>query len=320
MAVSNGPNITTKTSKWTMYPYLASQTDLNDYPKIASGPNGLFLTSNMFFNFSRFDGARIWAFERSSLGSSSLKVQTVQTSSNYGSLLPANSYAATESAGPEYFVSLESSTQLGLWKYNVNWAHPKKTTFTTTPALITVASYQPAGEIAEKAGNALDSLSDRPMYQLQLATDGTLWFDHSVNVGGLGAVRWYQLGNISSTPTVLQQSTFAPNDGLSRWMGSLAVDKNGNMAVGYSTASSTAYPSINYATRLASDPQNQLTAEGNIAQGAGGQTGYSRWGDYSQMSLDPSNQCTFWYTQEYMLATGTDWQTRIASFTFPGCS
>ena len=317
MAVSDGPNITNQ--KWTLYPYVASKDSLNDYPKIASGPNGLFLTSNMFLHFQSFIGAEVWAFQRSSLGTNKLNVQTVRTSSSYGSLLPANSYATKERKGPDYLVSLESSTQLGLWKYKVNWAKPRRSTFTQTPTLITVKPYQPAGEVPLKNGSAVDSLSDRPMYQLQLSK-GTLWFNHSVQVGSQAGVRWYQIGNISGTPKVLQQSTFAPNDGLSRWMGSVGLDKMGNMAVGYSIASSSAYPSINYATRLAGDRKNRLTAEGTIVKGKGSQTGISRWGDYSQMSLDPSNHCTLWYTQEYYLVTGGDWQTRIASFQFPNCS
>ncbi len=317
MAVSDGPNITNQ--KWTLYPYVASKDSLNDYPKIASGPNGLFLTSNMFLHFQSFIGAEVWAFQRSSLGTNKLNVQTVRTSSSYGSLLPANSYATKERKGPDYLVSLESSTQLGLWKYKVNWAKPRRSTFTQTPTLITVKPYQPAGEVPLKNGSAVDSLSDRPMYQLQLSK-GTLWFNHSVQVGSQAGVRWYQIGNISGTPKVLQQSTFAPKDGLSRWMGSVGLDKMGNMAVGYSIASSSAYPSINYATRLAGDRKNRLTAEGTIVKGKGSQTGISRWGDYSQMSLDPSNHCTLWYTQEYYLVTGGDWQTRIASFQFPNCS
>jgi hypothetical protein len=166
----------------------------------------------------------------------------------------------------------------------------------------------------------MDTLSDRPMYQLQKATDGTLWFDHSVQVGSQAGVRWYQIGIAAKKGSILQQSTFAPNDGLSRWMGSLAVDKAGNMGVGYSVSSSTSFPSINYATRLSTDKKNKLTAEGKIAKGAGSQTGLSRWGDYSQMSIDPNDGCTFWYTDEYYLVTGGDWQTQIASFKFPGCS
>lgn len=317
MAVSDGPDITDL--NWTLYPFKASDNELNDYPKIASGPNGLFLTSNMFLNFSQFTGAQVWAFERSSLGTTSLNSQTVRTSSQYGSLLPANSYAATESKGPDYLVSLETTTRLGLWKYKVNWKNPSRSTFTQTPTLIPVDTFQPAGNVAEKGGSPLDALSDRPMYQLQLS-QGTLWFNHSVQAGSQAGVRWYQIGNLTGTPRVMQQSTFAPSDGLSRWMGSLAVDKNGNMAVGYSTSSPNDYPSINFATRKSSDPKNQLTSEARIVKGTGAQTGLSRWGDYSQMSLDPDNRCTFWYTTEYYKVTGGDWQTRIASFTFPNCS
>jgi hypothetical protein len=318
MAVSDGPNITGK--KWTMYPYVASEDSLNDYPKIASGPNGLFLTSNLFYHFQSFSGAEVWAFNRDSLGTKKLDVQTVKTSSAYGSLLPANSYATKASKGPDYLVSLEDTSHIGVWQYKVNWKHPKKSRFTQTPTLVQVDPYQPAGEIPLKGGSAVDSLSDRPMYALQQAPDGTLWFNHSVTVNGQAGVRWYQVDVSGKTPTIVQQSTFAPKDGLSRWMGSLAVDNVGNMAVGYSIASSSAYPSINYATRQANDKKNTLTAEGNIVEGTGSQTGTSRWGDYSQMSLDPTDHCTFWYTQEYYLATGGDWQTQIASFKFPSCS
>jgi len=317
MAVSDGPNITN--NKWTLYPYKASDTELNDYPKIASGPDGLYLTSNMFTLPNTFDGVQVWAFKRSSLGTGSLKVQTVRTSNQYGSLLPANSYAATESKGPEYLTSLETTSALGLWKYKVNWSNPNQSTFTQNPKLITVDSFQTAAAVPEKGGAPLDTLSDRPMYQLQLS-DNTLWMNHSVQVGSQAGVRWYQIGDISGTPTILQQRTFAPSDGLSRWMGSLALDKVGNMAVGYSTSSSTTYPSIKYATRLSTDRKSKLTAEGKIVKGTGSQTGTSRWGDYSQMSIDPNDGCTFWYTTEYYLATGGDWQTRIASFKFPSCS
>jgi hypothetical protein len=99
MAVSDGPDISESPSDWTLYPYVASADSLNDYPKIASGPNGLYLTSNMFYHFQSFSGAEVWAFKRSSLGTASLKAQTVRTSSAYGSLLAANSYAATASKG-----------------------------------------------------------------------------------------------------------------------------------------------------------------------------------------------------------------------------
>ena len=178
------------------------------------------------------------------------------------------------------------------------------------------------------------------MMQAQYTNIGgveSLWLTHSVANSGLtslAAPRWYQIdvtsGNaVTSGP--LQQSTWAPDTAYSRWMGSLALDKYGNMALGYSRASSAAYPAIYYAGRLASDPVNTLgQSETLLHQGNGYQcctfsdgTTNSRWGDYSAMTIDPDG-CTFWYTTEYYdsRATsniGNDWRTRIGSFKFPGC-
>jgi hypothetical protein len=125
---------------------------------------------------------------------------------------------------------------------------------------------------------------------------------------------------MGATPTVYQQGTYAPDTSY-RWMPSLAVNKFGDMAIGYSTSSSTMYPSIRYAGRLAGDALNTLgQTENTLIAGAGSQSGgYSRWGDYSSMSVDPVDDCTFWYTTEYYETTGSSWQTRIGSFRLPGC-
>ena len=104
-------------------------------------------------------------------------------------------------------------------------------------------------------------------------------------------------------------------------MGAAALDVQGNMAIGYSVASATTYPSIRYNGRLAGDPAGTVGVEANIIVGAGSQTGTAnRWGDYSAMLVDPTDDCTFWYTQEYYQTTsGVGWQTRVGSFKFPGC-
>src|SRR5256885_1445568 len=119
------------------------------------------------------------------------------------------------------------------------------------------------------------------------------------------------------------QGTYAPADGLNRWMPSAAMDKSGNIAVGYSTSNGTApnYPSIRYAARLATDPPGTLGSEETIMVGTGSQTGtIGRWGDYSSMSVDPNDDCTFFYTQEYIQTTGaTSWRTRVGKFVFPSC-
>jgi len=133
-------------------------------------------------------------------------------------------------------------------------------------------------------------------------------------------VRWYELRNPGGTPSVFQQSTFSPDSNY-RWMGSIAQDKQGNMALGYSISSGTVLPSIRYTGRLVGDALNTLQAEASMMNGAGSQTGQlDRWGDYSAMSIDPSDDCTFWYTTEYLKATGSfNWSTRLASFKFPAC-
>ena len=124
----------------------------------------------------------------------------------------------------------------------------------------------------------------------------------------------------SATPVVFQQGTFSP-DSTSRWMGSIAMDKAGNIALGYSASSSSVFPSIRYTGRVPTDALGTMQAESSILAGGGSQTGrLTRWGDYSAMSVDPVDDCTFYYTNEYLKTTGSfNWSTRIASFKFPGC-
>ncbi len=187
----------------------------------------------------------------------------------------------------------------------------------------------------------MDTLNERLMMQAQYANIGgveSLWLTHTVaNAGAtsLAAPRWYQInvtgGNVV-TSGPLQQSTWAPDTSYSRWMGSLAVDKLGNMALGYSRASATAYPAIYYAGRLASDPVSTLgQSETLLHQGIGYQcctfsdgSANERWGDYSAMTIDPDG-CTFWYTTQYYDSrattnAGNNWQTRIGAFRFANCS
>jgi hypothetical protein len=156
---------------------------------------------------------------------------------------------------------------------------------------------------------------------------------HSVSVGAskgrngsssYSGVRWYEIRNPGGTPSLYQASTFAP-DTTYRWMGSIAQDRQGNMALGYSASSSTIHPAVRFTGRLVTDPINSMQAETSIIEGTGSQIkdayNLSRWGDYSSMTIDPIDDCTFWYTNEYLQTNGTfNWSTRIASFKFPGCS
>src|SRR6185503_1634832 len=181
----------------------------------------------------------------------------------------------------------------------------------------------------------LDILSYRQQPTFRLAyrnfkTYESLVTNQSVEATpGVAGVRWYEVrrdGN--GVYSIYQQGTYDPGDGVHRWMGSVAMDKKGNMALGYSVVNgTTVYPGIRYTGRLAGDPLGQMTlGEGTIIDGNGVQTTLnSRWGDYTSLNVDPVDDCTFWYVNEYYTAAGqatstAGWQTRISSFKLPGCN
>ena len=205
----------------------------------------------------------------------------------------------------------------------------------TGPTNIPVAAFTTAcnggGTCIPQPGTnqKLDSLGDRLMYRLAYRNSlgvESLVVNHSVAVGTnrrnrITSVRWYELRSPNGTPTVFQQGTLSTVDGIHRWMGSIAMDKVGDMALGYSASSSSILPSIRYTGRVPTDPLDQMQTENIIQNGGGSQTGgLNRWGDYSSISIDPVDDCTFWYTTEYLKSSGSfNWSTRIASFKFPGC-
>jgi hypothetical protein len=178
----------------------------------------------------------------------------------------------------------------------------------------------------------LDILSyrQRPTWRLAYRNNGayeSMVTNQSVEaLPGIAGVRWYEIRRTGGTYSVFQQGTYAPGDGVHRWMGSAAADKYGNIALGYSVVNGTdVFPGIRYTGRLAGDPAGQMTlGEGVIVNGAGSQTNTnSRWGDYTSLNVDPVDDCTFWYVNEYYTVTepppDRNWQTRIASFKLPGC-
>src|SRR5207302_885487 len=146
--------------------------------------------------------------------------------------------------------------------------------------------------------------------------------NHSVMAGSSVGVRWYEIRSPKPRPTVFQQGTFSP-DAQYRWMGSIAMDQSGDIAVGYSASSSSNFPAVRYTGRVPSDPAGTMESESSIIEGTGSQTtgsSSSRWGDYSGMSIDPADDCTFWYTNEYLTTNGSfNWKTRIGSFKFTSC-
>ncbi|HJZ80343.1 MAG TPA: hypothetical protein VKD91_08355 [Pyrinomonadaceae bacterium] len=253
---------------------------------------------------------------------------------------------------------------LNIWELSIKWkANPEASIVLKTQ--LPVASFdsiypcgvvpsvfpgQPTGRDClpqpgiTDGGQYLDILSyrQRPTFRLAYRNFGTyesLVTNQSVEaLPNVAGARRYEIRRTGGSYSLYQQGTYAPNDGVHRWMGSVAMDKNGNMALGFSVVNgSNVFPGIRYTGRLAGDPLGQMTlGEGTIINGAGVQTTTnSRWGDYTDLTVDPTDDCTFWYVNEYYEVSGlplplpppplpppgttAPWQTRIGSFKLPGC-
>ena len=338
------------TGTYNRYAFNYGTTQFNDYPKLGVWPDGYYITYNIF-NGNTFSGAKLCAFDRvSMLSGLAATQQCFQLGTSFGGVLPSDLDGASSTLGaggsglpptgtPNLLFNFGANA-LNLWKFHVDFANTANTTL-TGPTSIPVAAFSAAcsggGSCIAQPGtnNLLDSLADRLMYRVAYRhfADGheSVLINHSVFVSGsrksqVTGVRWYELRNpsggtlSSGTPTVFQQGTFSP-DGVSRWMGSIAQDKNGDIALGYSASSGSVYPSIRYTGRVPTDAAGTMEAENTIFSGTASQTGtLHRWGDYSALAVDPANDCTFWYTNEYIPAAGSfNWSTRIASFKFASC-
>jgi hypothetical protein len=171
----------------------------------------------------------------------------------------------------------------------------------------------------------LDAIGDRLMYRLAYRRMGpapgheSLVGNYTVLTGGVTGIRWFELRDVTTGPvTVFQESTYQP-DTTWRWMGSIAMDKKGNMALGFSASDATIHPQVRWAGRKVTDPLNTLAqGEATVFAGAGSQIDtVNRWGDYSSMAIDPVDDRTFWYAQEYYDTTSSfNWRTRLANFHF----
>ena len=321
------------TGSYYRYFFQFSTTIFYDYPKLGVWSDGYYMSANRF-NGNTYSGPAAIVLNRAAmLNGQTATFQQFTLSSSFGTLLPSDLDGPTlpPTGSPNFFAEI-GSTALHLFKFHVDWTTPGNSTF-TGPTSLTVAAYnqlcpttrscvpQPSTSVG------LDGLGDRLMHRLAYRNFGdheSLVVSHAVNAvtsGTQAAVRWYEIRSPNGTPALYQQSTYAP-DTTSRWMSSLAMDKSGNITLGYSVSSSSVRPGIRYTGRLATDPLNQMTqGETTLIAGNGSQTGTgSRWGDYADMSIDPSDDCTFWFTNEYIPSTGTaPWQTRIGSFKLPGC-
>lgn len=306
-----------------------------DYPKMGVWPDGYYITYNIFTNGQTFAGAKLCAFDGATMRAGGAATQQCfQLSTSFGGVLPADldGSAAPPAGAPMPFINY-SSNSLNLWRMHVDFVNSANTTL-AGPTNVAVAAFTAAcggGTCIPQPSTRqqLDSLADRVMYRFayrNFSDHESAVVNHSVKViadkrSQVAGVRWYELrGVTSSTPSVFQLGTFSP-DSTSRWMGSIAMDKVGDMALGYSASSGSVFPAIRYTGRLPGDVLGTMQTESFLKAGGGSQlTNLSRWGDYSAMRIDPSDDCTFWYTTQYLKSSGTfNWSTWIASFKFPSC-
>jgi hypothetical protein len=347
------------TGQWDQYAFqvnnpkngLASYFD--DYQKIAVWTDSYLSTADPNKIFSGL-GNTISAFDRDAMLAGDPKpsfvtffVPTPPHSSGAlvrSHMLPANLDGSTAppKGGPAYVVQVQDSHlgfpagRLQLLELLVDWSSPASATLNLGPSLAPKAFDSQACPtqscIVEKSGPSLDSLSyGYLMFRLTYRNFGShqsLLLNHTVAADGVpshdhAGIRWYELRQSGKGGwTIYQQGTYAP-DADDRWLGSIAMDRLGNILLAYDVSGATTFPSIRYTGRLVSDPLGKLPrGEGTIFAGAGAQTGSPIFfGDYSALTVDPTDDCTFWDTNTYYPATTTEnlWHTRIAAIQFPDC-
>ncbi len=307
-----------------------------DYPKLSVWPDGYYMSMNVFNSSgTAFLGPQPFAFNRAAMlaGSAATFITTGTTGgSGEDSYLPADLDGSTlpPADTPATFVEFPGTGVYKVFHFHADFVVPGNTTFTlfaTPPAAGFTMLCPTTRACVPQLGTTskLDGIGDRLMHRLAYRIIGgveSVVGNFAVSSGGVAGIRWFELRNVSSGPvTVFQQSTYQP-DTTWRWMGSAAMDKLGDIALGFSASSSSIFPQIRYAGRLATDPLNTLAqGEAHLFDGTGSQTGTSnRWGDYSALTIDPVDDCTFWYTQEYYSTTGSfNWRTRIGNFKFTQC-
>ena len=307
--------------------------NLPDYPKFGVWPDAYYYTANIFPSGHMFAGAEACAFDRAAmLVGNPAGMICFQNPPSVASLLPSDLDGRTlpPTGSPNFLLEIADSSDLDLFQFHVDFANPFNSSF-IGPITVPVA---PFSEICNRAinlacipepppGEKVDSLGDRLMFRLVYRNFGdheSLLVNHTVAGGPLAGVRWYEIRSPSVSPFVFQQGTVVDPD-INFWMGSIAMDKAGNIALGFSASSTNLEPSVELVGRVPTDPPGTMEGPTVAVTGTGvQQASFHRWGDYSSMGVDPKDDCTFWYTQEYYRTSGSfNWSTRITAFKFDSC-
>lgn len=321
---------------------------MNDYGKFGVWTDGYYLSVNQFNEGKYWAGAGVAVLERDKmlqgLPARMITFDLYQANPNFGGLLPADldGQRAPPAGAPVPFVEWDDAWEesapdvLRVWNFHVDWNQPNLSTFGTNlqpNRVIPTADVNPHNQSGSlwitqpNTTQKLDALTDRLMYRLQYRNFGayqTLVCNHTVDADGNyhAGIHWFELRAAGTGAwSLFQEGVLAP-DTNNRWMGSLAMDGSGNMALGYSLSGKSRFPSIAYSGRSAGDPVGTMPRGEVILVAGGGSQLHNtgRWGDYSTMSIDPLDDCTFWYTQEVLDSTGlANWRTEIGSFRFPTC-
>ncbi|MFL5869700.1 MAG: hypothetical protein ACJ75R_01360 [Solirubrobacterales bacterium] len=319
--------------------YAFTTPEFPDYFKVGVWPTGYYVgTNETSYTAYAFDRAKMLA------GDSSASGVRFPGESNF--LMPASVVGTTPppTQGGLFYTFKDdafhgvSADQIDLFQLTPNFAAPGASTFTqiatlpTAPFTYTVCGFFNLNCIPQPGtAQNVDAVSEWPMQRFAyrsfadhqaLVGNFTVGGGSSLASGGAGAaIRWFELRNSGAAWSLFQQGTQDPGGGLDRFMGSISIDTDGNIALGYSASSSTVFPNIRYATRTPADPPGTLEPEVVMQAGGGSQTSTGhRWGDYSAMAIDPVLGCTFWYTNEFYPATATNaWHTAIGTFRTPGC-
>ncbi len=333
-----------------------------DWPKFGTWPDAYYLGVDLQDVSDSYQevGVVACAFDRADMliGATALPPQcfrypsTITDSLFLGhSLQPADvdGTTAPPAGSPEYFASIENPTADGvttisdtfnLWQLHVDWSNTANSTF--TQSTVSVPTYTPGCYDVKlpvetvcvpepstgATGQSIDSVGDRFMYRFVYRNFGTYQSylaSHAVQVGtgtfSQTGIRWYELRG-DGVPELFQSGTITPDQSLYRFMPSMAQDQNANAAVGYSVSSASTHPGIS--ASWWNLVEQTAPIELSLYSGTGDEENSYHWGDYTSMTVDPTDGCTFWYVNEYFAAnqTGTSkpiWQTRISNFAAPTC-
>ena len=307
-----------------------------DYPHLSVWPDAYYMSMNVFNSLgTSYLGPQPFAFDRARM-LQGLPATFVTPGITNGPLeetyLPADldGMNLPPAGAPGVFIEWPGGGTYRIFHFNVNFVTPANSTFTlfASPPAAGFTQLCPfTRSCVPQSGTTsrLDAMADRLMFRLTYRNFGThesVVGNYTVSANSVAGIRWFELRNVTAGPvTVAQESTYQP-DTTWRWLGSAAMDRDGNLAIGYSASSASIFPQLRYAGRLATDPINVLAqAESTLFAGTGSQSGTSsRWGDYSSLTVDPVDDCTFWFTSEYYTTTTSfNWRTRIGSFRFPTC-